>query len=494
MTDRFVTVPDSLELPAAVKVPVARLVGPTGAAGVLTNDGAGTLTWEAASGSLDTEAVQDVVGAMVTAAGGTYDDAAGSITLPGGAVDSVNGQTGAVNLDGTYATRELVEVTLTSASQAITLPAGTTAGNSVMLIITADGGTPAWPSNLLWDFGVAPTLSAVPGERDVLVAYRTATEWLGFQAGQFAATYDSTSPSVPAALTATASGTSVDLAWTASTDNVGVTGYEYRIDGGAAVDAGAGTSETVAGLNGSTTYTFEVRAYDAAGNRSGWSAPANATTDAVLSYRTAALALNPYTYLRLDEPVGSATVADLGSGNRTHTPTNVTLGVPGIGDGATAATGASVSSGQIFSANSAPAWDGTETGGTIAALIKPNAANCGIYQAKTKVGFGVISGTLSMKLNAVSTWITGTGATVTTGQTTHVAATFDGTNVKFYVNGSLASTVANTNLTGLTAIDEDIWGIDGSRWLNGTLAGCVTLRRAASGAEILSLAQAAGLA
>ena len=32
MTDRFVTVPDSLELPAAVKVPVARLVGPTGAA------------------------------------------------------------------------------------------------------------------------------------------------------------------------------------------------------------------------------------------------------------------------------------------------------------------------------------------------------------------------------------------------------------------------------------------------------------------------------
>ena len=33
MTDRFVTVPDSLELPAAVKVPVARLVGPTGAAG-----------------------------------------------------------------------------------------------------------------------------------------------------------------------------------------------------------------------------------------------------------------------------------------------------------------------------------------------------------------------------------------------------------------------------------------------------------------------------
>ena len=36
------------------------------------------------SGSLDTEAVQDVVGAMVTAAGGSYNDAMGTITLPAG--------------------------------------------------------------------------------------------------------------------------------------------------------------------------------------------------------------------------------------------------------------------------------------------------------------------------------------------------------------------------------------------------------------------------
>ena len=35
-------------------------------------------------GSLDTEGVQDIVGAMVTGAGGTYDDAAGTITLPAG--------------------------------------------------------------------------------------------------------------------------------------------------------------------------------------------------------------------------------------------------------------------------------------------------------------------------------------------------------------------------------------------------------------------------
>ena len=56
---------------------------PANAAGVLTNDGSGVLSWEAApASSLDTEGVQDIVGSMVTGAGGSYDDAAGTITLP----------------------------------------------------------------------------------------------------------------------------------------------------------------------------------------------------------------------------------------------------------------------------------------------------------------------------------------------------------------------------------------------------------------------------
>ena len=57
MTDRFVTVPDSLELPAAVKVPVARLVGPTGAAAAPADIGAAT----AAQGALaDATTVEQV--------------------------------------------------------------------------------------------------------------------------------------------------------------------------------------------------------------------------------------------------------------------------------------------------------------------------------------------------------------------------------------------------------------------------------------------------
>ena len=107
------------------------------------------------------------------------------------------------------------------------------------------------------------------------VAVVDSADWRAFVAP------DATSPTVPTGLSATAaSAASVNLAWSASSDAVGVTGYEYRVGGGAAVDAGAGLTETVTGLTASTLYSFEVRAYDAAGNRSGWSAAASATTSA----------------------------------------------------------------------------------------------------------------------------------------------------------------------------------------------------------------------
>jgi hypothetical protein len=60
------------------------------------------------------------------------------------------------------------------------------------------------------------------------------------------------------------------LTWAASTDNVGVAGYDVlRATGsGAATVVGTATGTTfeATGLTGSTTYTFTVRARDAAGN------------------------------------------------------------------------------------------------------------------------------------------------------------------------------------------------------------------------------------
>ena len=90
---------------------------------------------------------------------------------------------------------------------------------------------------------------------------------------------DTTAPSTPTSLAASAvSSTQIDLTWTASTDNVAVTGYTiYR--GGTQIATSASPSYSNSGLSASTNYVYTVDAYDAAGNHSSQSASANATTD-----------------------------------------------------------------------------------------------------------------------------------------------------------------------------------------------------------------------
>jgi chitodextrinase len=72
----------------------------------------------------------------------------------------------------------------------------------------------------------------------------------------------------------------VDLSWSASTDNVGVTGYQiYRNGGTTPITTATTTSYSDTGLTASTTYDYSVVAVDAAGNRSP-AATASATTPA----------------------------------------------------------------------------------------------------------------------------------------------------------------------------------------------------------------------
>jgi acid phosphatase type 7 len=89
---------------------------------------------------------------------------------------------------------------------------------------------------------------------------------------------DTTPPSAPASLTATASGSNqVNLSWSASTDDVGVASYEIDRDG-TPIGTSSATSFTDTGVQPSTTYTYTVAALDSAGNRSGDSAGATVTT------------------------------------------------------------------------------------------------------------------------------------------------------------------------------------------------------------------------
>jgi chitodextrinase len=92
------------------------------------------------------------------------------------------------------------------------------------------------------------------------------------------ASTDTTPPSAPAGLAAAGTtATSTNLSWGASTDNVGVTGYDV-LRNGATVATVTGTSSTVTGLTPATAYTFQVKARDAAGNLSAGSNTVAVTT------------------------------------------------------------------------------------------------------------------------------------------------------------------------------------------------------------------------
>ncbi|MFZ1736142.1 MAG: fibronectin type III domain-containing protein, partial [Candidatus Moraniibacteriota bacterium] len=85
-------------------------------------------------------------------------------------------------------------------------------------------------------------------------------------------------PSVPTGLSGTATSmTTVDLSWTASTDNVGVAGYRVFCDG-VQVGTTSAVSYSDTGLTKSTAYSYSVLAYDAAGNPSAQTAPVSVTT------------------------------------------------------------------------------------------------------------------------------------------------------------------------------------------------------------------------
>lgn len=108
---------------------------------------------------------------------------------------------------------------------------------------------------------------------------------------------DTTAPTTPAGLTATAaSSTQLNLAWTASTDAVGVAGYKVYV-GNTLIGTSATASFSALNLTASTQYCYTVKAYDAAGNISSATAQVCATTPAASASPAASMqtTLNTFT-------------------------------------------------------------------------------------------------------------------------------------------------------------------------------------------------------
>jgi hypothetical protein len=140
-------------------------------------------------------------------------------------------------------------------------------------------------------------------QADIAMAFAVYSELFGTPSSP--GTGDTTAPTAPAGLTVTGTTAStVSLSWTASTDNVGVTGY-YIYRNGTQVGTATATTYTDSGLTGGTQYAYTVKAHDAANNVSASSASVNATTQGTGGGGGSALAVSYH----LDSDWGSGFTA-----------------------------------------------------------------------------------------------------------------------------------------------------------------------------------------
>jgi fibronectin type 3 domain-containing protein len=127
-------------------------------------------------------------------------------------------------------------------------------------------------------------------------------------------TIDTAAPSVPTGLAATTpSTTSVKLTWSASTDNVGVTGYDVFRDSALLSTVGAVTTYTDSTVAAGSTHTYQVRARDAAGNVSALTAAVSVTTT-----------VPPDTFIDSSPPVGTTSTSATFTFHASATPATFT--------------------------------------------------------------------------------------------------------------------------------------------------------------------------
>lgn len=165
--------------------------------------------------------------------------------------------------------------------------AGTTANGvncaNVDILISTNAGS-SWSILLAAtpnDGTQAVTIPNTPGNQNRIMVKGTNHIFFDVSNANFtitAGSTDTTAPSTPTNLAASGTTqTTTNLSWNASTDNVGVTGYDVYQNGVFKANTDS-TTYAITGLTASTSYTFYLKAKDAAGNASVQSNTANVTT------------------------------------------------------------------------------------------------------------------------------------------------------------------------------------------------------------------------
>lgn len=208
---------------------------------------------------------------------------------------------GALRLTGAVASGTPVEV-LASAQRAAagtvtpTLSATTAAGDRLLVFGATVRNSSEWspPSGFTEQFDpagdellIATKAQAAAGATGPLSASSTssASQTVTLLAVvPVSVSSDTTPPSAPSNLVATATGPStVSLSWDPATDNIAVAGYTVNRNGSPVTSGLTATSYGDSALSASTSYSYTVTAQDAAGNSSAASNTASATTGVALA-------------------------------------------------------------------------------------------------------------------------------------------------------------------------------------------------------------------
>lgn len=194
-----------------------------------------------------------------------------------------------VDADGASVTKTLA-VTVNPAAQAVVAltpaTASVTAGGSATFTASGGSGTGAYTwGGAASGTGASKTITFPATGTFAVTVFRAGDATYAASATTSATVTvtvgaDTLAPSAPTGLATTfVAASSFTVSWTASTDNVGIAGYDVRLDGGVPLPAAGagGFSHTFTGLAFNSTHVAEVRARDAAGNLSAWTAHPAAT-------------------------------------------------------------------------------------------------------------------------------------------------------------------------------------------------------------------------
>jgi hypothetical protein len=280
----------------------------------------------------------------------------------------------------------------------------------------------------------------------------------------------------------------VNLSWTASTDNVGVTGYRIERCQGtgcsnfAEVGTAATTTYNATGLAASTSYSFRVRASDVAGNLGAYSNVSGATT---LTSPPATGLVAAYSF---KEGAGT-TVADSSGNGNTGTISGATWTTQGKFGSALAFNGSS----SMVVINGSPSLN-VSTAMTLEAWIYPTVNQSGwrtILQREVDAYFLNASNSSGARrpagggtFNGVTSFVSGpTASPLNTW--THVALTYDGTQLRLYVNGVQVATRATSGTIQTNSSPLRIGGnVPYGEFFNGRIDEVRIYNRALSQAEL----------